>query len=123
MHVCKIKDLSNFWEEKKDAKFITIMFSPILKNSSNVGAGYVKINPCCDSGTHQHKEGVEEFWYITKGKGILTVGEEETNIEEGMILHGEPGKPHSLKNTGKEILEAIFFITPAGEEKRILDNL
>ena len=123
MRACKVTELSRFWEEKKDAKFITIMLSPILKNSSNVGVGYVKVNPGCDSGTHQHRDGVEEVWYVTKGKGTLTVGNEDTKIEEGMVLYGEPGKPHCLTNTGKEILEAMFLITPAGEEKRILDNL
>ena len=123
MRACKVRELTRFWEEIKDAKKITIMFSPLLNNSKNVGVGYVKVNPGCDSGTHQHKDGVEEVWYVTRGKGKLNVGGEETDIEEGMVLYGEPGKPHCLKNTGKERLEAMFLITPAGEEKRILDNL
>ena len=123
MNLFKVNDLKNFWEEKKNAKFITIMLSPLLNNSKNVGAGYVKINPGCGSGEHRHIEGVEEVWYVTKGRGILKVGNEEEDIEEGMVLYGEPSKPHSLKNTGEEVLEAVFFIIPAGEEKRIIDNM
>ena len=51
------------------------------------------------------------------------MGNEEKDIEKGMALYSEPGKPHMLTNTGKDMLEALFLIIPAGEEKRILDNL
>ena len=122
MRACKVKDLTKFWEEKKDAKFITIMLSPILKNSSNVGVGYVKVNPGCDSGTHQHRDGVEEVWYVTKGKGTLTVGNEDTKIEEGMVLYGEPGKPqYDFK--GYKILTPGYGNMAVYKEDRVYDFL
>ena len=122
MRACRLKDVKQFWQEKP-GKELAVIFSPLLSNSKNIGVGLVKLRPGADSGEHSHREGVEEFWVVTKGKGILYVGGEPTPMEAGMVLYGEPGKPHKLVNTGNEEFVAVYCITPAGEEKKILDNM
>jgi quercetin dioxygenase-like cupin family protein len=44
-----------------------------------------------------HAHPTHEFYYVTFGRGIMTVGEEEREIQQGDLVYIPPDVVHSLK--------------------------
>ncbi len=53
-----------------------------------------------------HKD--EEALYIICGKGIAKIGENKINIKKGTAIYIPPGIPHCIKNTGEDVLKAVY---------------
>ena len=60
---------------------------------------------------HQHHT-MAELYYILKGLCVLTVGESEHQVGEGMAMDIPPLTPHKLKNIGEVPLEHLVIATP-----------
>jgi quercetin dioxygenase-like cupin family protein len=57
---------------------------------------------------HYHKN-MEHIMYFVKGKGILTLGNEEIPVKEGSIVALPVNIPHSVKNTGDNPFGYLIF--------------
>lgn len=57
-------------------------------------------------GEHLHSDN-EEFYYVLKGKGEMTVDGDTYKMEPGFIGLIKNGKAHSMKNIGDEELQMI----------------
>ncbi len=49
----------------------------------------------------------EEHWLVTKGKGIVTVGEQEHDVKTGTYIHIPKGEVHRISNPFEESVEFI----------------
>ena len=56
--------------------------------------------------THLH-DAVEEAFYIVRGHGIMTIGDEERPVKAGDIIPIPCGVLHGWRNTGDDVLEHI----------------
>jgi len=85
-----------------------IVFKPEETQSKLFTAGYAIIYPRCKTGGHTHDD-VEELYYIIKGKGKMTVGEETFDITAGDTFIVPLHHFHATENTGNTPLE-IFWV-------------
>ena len=60
---------------------------------------------------HQHHNS-EELYYITNGKGYMTLGEEQFDVIVGDTICIPPGTPHCIKNIGTEALHILCMCSP-----------
>ena len=66
------------------------------------------VNPGVNMEPHHH-ESEEQIYFIMGGTGIVKVGNEEREINEGDTIYLPPKLPHSLKNTGTYPLRFLAF--------------
>lgn len=55
----------------------------------------------------------EELYHITRGKGLMTLGESKFRVEEGDTVCIPPGAAHCIKNIGKNELKILCCCSPA----------
>ena len=60
---------------------------------------------------HKHHKS-EEIYYITAGKGLMTIGDEKFEVTAGDTICVPPGKPHQIQNTGKKTLKLLCCCSP-----------
>ena len=64
--------------------------------------------------TQLHRHGVtEEIYHVTRGSGLMTLGEAQFAITVGDSIAILPGTAHCLKNTGHEALHILCCCAPA----------
>lgn len=71
-----------------------------------------------ESTPHNHHD-VETF-FITQGRGVMTVNDESIEVEAGDVVYLPPLSTHSLKNTSQE--EDLLFLTVWWEDMTILNE-
>ena len=64
---------------------------------------------------HYHPK-TEEIYYITYGRGRITIDGEERDLRVGDAVAIPPGKRHKLWNTGSETLRLLCCCAPAYED-------
>ena len=57
----------------------------------------------------EHRDPVEEIYFILKGGGVMKVGGEEREVKEGDAIWIPVGEPHRLENTGDETTVLIVI--------------
>jgi mannose-6-phosphate isomerase-like protein (cupin superfamily) len=60
---------------------------------------------------HQHHKS-EELYYITNGKGYMTLGAEQFEVTVGDTICIPPATPHCIKNIGTEALHILCMCSP-----------
>lgn len=68
--------------------------------------------PGCAVTPHRHNQ-LEEVYYITEGRGVMTVGDEEREVAAGDAVYIPRGHRHTLRNTGSEPIKIILVCGPA----------
>lgn len=63
---------------------------------------------------HYHVR-TEEIYYITGGRGIMTIDGEHREVSVGDAIAIPPGKVHQIENTGNETLCLLCCCSPAYE--------
>jgi len=66
------------------------------------------IPPRSSVGVHQHNND-EEYYYILSGKGIMTLNDEEFEVEEGDLTGVYPGGSHGLENKSDNDLRVLVI--------------
>jgi mannose-6-phosphate isomerase-like protein (cupin superfamily) len=122
MLAVRIRDVAGFVTGHPAARELKVLLSPSLHPLHNVSVGVMTLPPGNSSGLHHHAL-TEEMWYIISGHGQVRIGDEVQRVEPEMIVLGPPGIPHGFVNDGDEPLRALWIISPAGDEKPILDGL
>jgi quercetin dioxygenase-like cupin family protein len=59
-----------------------------------------------------HTHTFEQGYYILKGKGLVTIGDEEYKVKPGNSVLFPPNVVHSIKNTGNTPLWLIAVNSP-----------
>lgn len=63
--------------------------------------------------TDAHFHNFLEWYIVTKGRAVMTIGDEKKEVGEGSNIHIEKGRWHTIKNTGNRDLEFYCFCVPA----------
>ena len=63
-------------------------------------------------GRHFH-EATEEVYYVTAGRGRMTVGAETREVGPGDAVYIPRGSAHTLENTGAEPMTILLVCGPA----------
>ena len=63
---------------------------------------------------HYHVK-TEEIYYITHGRGRMTIGDETRDVGSGDAIAIPPGSKHQLANTGGEVMRLLCCCTPPYE--------
>jgi len=61
------------------------------------------------SGKHVHSHSREEFAYVIKGRVVLTLGDEENELQAGDAVTLPANAPHRWENRGKETVEIVMI--------------
>ena len=56
-----------------------------------------------------HSHPTHEFYYVTAGKGIMTIAGETAEISQGDLVHIPPNKVHTIKPIGVGPMRALSF--------------
>jgi quercetin dioxygenase-like cupin family protein len=64
---------------------------------------------------HTHSK-ADEYFFVIRGKGKVTLGNEEIDAESGCIIRAEAGLPHQWKN-GSERLVLLSVLIPTSSYK------
>jgi mannose-6-phosphate isomerase-like protein (cupin superfamily) len=60
---------------------------------------------------HFHKV-CEEVYYVTEGRGVITIGDESREIRKGDAVLIRPNNYHTIQNVSSELLELVAVRTP-----------
>jgi len=60
---------------------------------------------------HAH-EGSDKVYYVLRGTGSFTVGDEEQNLPEGHAVIARAGDPHGVRNDTEEDLVLLVTMAP-----------
>ena len=63
----------------------------------------------CSTDPHVPTDQCEEIIYITRGEGIIRVGDEKRSVEPGSLAYVPRGTLHCEQNVGQELLEYVIF--------------
>ena len=59
-----------------------------------------------------HVDPMEEIYFIARGEGEMTVGDEKSHVVPGDAIRLPPEVPHALENSGKEDLFILVVASP-----------
>ena len=68
--------------------------------------------PGCAVTPHHHDQ-LEEVYYIISGKGMMSVGGEQSEVGPGDAIYIPRGSTHTLANTGSEPVKLLLVCGPA----------
>lgn len=71
-------------------------FAPFETSRFSVAPGH---------GTGEDKHTAREMWIIGEGKGVLTYDNVDTEVQAGDFFFFRSNVPHSIKNTGSDVLK------------------
>jgi len=120
--VVRIADVKGWMTDPPYDRELKVLLSPQLHSVRNMAIGLMSLAPGKTSGLHSH-ETAEEVWYIISGRGKARIGDETYEVGPDMVVFGPPGIPHGYVNDGTEMLRALFILSPAGDERRIVEAL
>jgi quercetin dioxygenase-like cupin family protein len=100
------------YNEVKDVEVAPGVMRRILAGPDEGAANFVmrlfEIQP--GSGTLHHTHAWEHEMFIIEGQGILKSGNAERPLEKGDAVMVLANEPHSVLNTGKDMLRAICVV-------------
>ena len=103
METTNVSDVAEFSEEKM--KKNAIFDSPHLFYDAYC------LLPGQSQKVHAH-EGSDKVYYVLRGTGNFTVGEEERDLGEGHAVIARAGDPHGVSNETQEDLIVLVTMAP-----------
>ena len=95
----------------KDGSQIRSILDRTNSTAQNQSLAEATLPPGAATEPHHHPL-TEELYYILKGKGLMTVGDEtaEVSAHDGILI--PPGSRHTIRNTGEEELVFLCCCAP-----------
>jgi len=103
METSNVSDALTFSEEK--------MKKNALFDSPHLFYDAYCLLPGQSQKVHAH-EGSDKVYYVLRGEGRFTVGEEEQNLGEGNAVIARAGDPHGVSNETRENLVVLVTMAP-----------
>ncbi|MDI3543441.1 MAG: hypothetical protein PWP57_1046 [Candidatus Atribacteria bacterium] len=76
--------------------------------SGKIDVGFTVIYPGCNTKGHSHSP-KEEVYFVTEGKGIMVIDEEEFEIQKGDVVYVPFGKFHRTINSSPLPLSYVWI--------------
>ena len=74
----------------------------------------------CPAGSVQELHGhdtEEQVYVIVRGRGVMIVGDEEHEVEEGTMVFIPPGSAHAIRNTSSEMMSYVSATSPPFDQE------
>jgi len=88
-----------------------LLLTPDQTAGAAITVGYTVVYPQCSTRGHAHGDR-EEVYVVVRGRGIVTVGDEEFAVQADDTLYVPPGPHHTARNPYPAPLE-YFWVTVA----------
>ncbi|MDH3948058.1 MAG: cupin domain-containing protein, partial [Gammaproteobacteria bacterium] len=105
----RINDISAYIT--RDGSEIRELMHPAAQGNKTQSLAEAIVKQGQQTHLHQHHKS-EELYYITNGKGYMTLGEEQFEVTVGDTICISPGTPHCIKNIGTEALHILCMCSP-----------
>jgi mannose-6-phosphate isomerase-like protein (cupin superfamily) len=86
-------------------------FKATLWQGQHVMIGLNCLEPGQVQAAHAHA-GADKFYFVLRGRGLFTVGDEQRTAEANMLVVAPAGIAHGVENTGDERLSLLVAIAP-----------
>jgi mannose-6-phosphate isomerase-like protein (cupin superfamily) len=103
METTNVADVTEFSEEK--------MKKNAIFDSSHLFYDAYCLLPGQSQKVHAH-EGSDKVYYVLRGTGSFTVGEEKRDLGEGHAVIARAGDPHGVRNETQEDLIILVTMAP-----------
>lgn len=96
----------------KDASEIRELMHPAVQGNRNQSLAEATVPVGGKTMLHRHRLS-EELYYLTQGRGQMTLAGEEFTVETGDTVCIPPGTPHCIENIGAVPLKILCCCSPA----------
>lgn len=96
----------------KDGSEIRELLHPATHPVRNQSLAEAVIPPGTTTLLHRHRQS-EEIYYVTRGRGLMTLGDTLFAIETGDSILIRPGTAHCVSNDGDDPLHILCCCAPA----------
>lgn len=96
----------------KDGSLIRELMHPAQHGNQKQSLAEAVVHPGEKTLLHQHQQ-TEELYHITKGNGLMTLGNKLFEVTTGDTIAIKPGTPHCIENIGQEDLHILCCCSPA----------
>ena len=96
----------------KDGSKIRELLHPDQHAVQNQSLAEAVVPPGAKTLLHRHARS-EEFYHVTRGSGLMTLGGEVFPVVPGDSIAIPPGTAHCVENTGAEALHILCCCAPA----------
>ncbi len=96
----------------KDGSIIRELLHPSSHAVVNQSLAEAVVHPGQTTALHRHHR-TEEIYHITRGSGLMTLGETRFEVNAGHSIVIAPGTPHCIENVGSEPLHILCACSPA----------
>ena len=95
----------------RDGSEIRELMHPAVQGNQAQSLAEAIIQPGQRTRLHQHQQ-TEELYFITTGKGKMTLANEQFIVTVGDTVCIPPGTPHCIENVGSEALHILCMCSP-----------
>ena len=99
---------------KRDNITSHLLVSKLTCNSENLAITLVEMEPGGIQHVHSHEP--EQMYYILEGSGVMTVDDEQRQVQAGDCIYYPPFAKHGLENTGGTVLRYLSAASPSFTE-------
>ncbi|MFW5981275.1 MAG: cupin domain-containing protein [bacterium] len=103
--------------ERKVLRDTYYLIDPEECDSRRLTMGCTTIYPTGSTTGHSHDD-MEEVYFVVSGKGVMVVGDDEFEIEEGDSLYVPPGDYHTTYQRGNLPLTVVWVTGKLNSEER-----
>lgn len=106
----------------KDGSVIRELMHPAQHGNRTQSLAEAIVEPGQTTALHRHGMS-EELYHITAGRGCMTLGANQFEVEPGDTVCIPPGTPHCIENTGTVPLRILCSCAPpyAHDDTELLD--
>lgn len=96
----------------KDGSIIRELLHPNQQQNNNQSLAEAIIPVNTKTFLHKHYKS-EELYHVTQGKGLMTLNEQQFEVNTGDTICIAPGSAHCIENTGDVELKILCCCSPA----------
>ncbi len=95
----------------KDGSIVRELIHPAQGVSTDVSLAEATVRPGSSTTLHVHRAS-REIYHVTRGNGVMTLGQETFEIGPGDSIVIDPGIPHRVENTREQDLKILCCCCP-----------
>lgn len=96
----------------KDGSQIRELMHPQQHDNEKQSLAEAIVYPGDKTRLHRHQH-TEELYHVTRGTGLMTLGDRQFEVVAGDTVAIAPGTPHCIENTGQDNLHILCCCAPA----------
>lgn len=95
----------------RDHSEIRELMHPAVQGNNRQSLAEARVSPGERTLLHRHHT-TEELYHVTAGMGLMQLGDEQFEIQQGDTIAIPPNTPHAIENTGADTLVILCCCSP-----------